>query len=114
MTDTEIIILGVMTFNLLWALYTTFGKEKLMIEHGEGSLPASTYSFIILRHVVRALLLVGGLREGLKLTGDLTPVGYFTFIFVLAFLVELVSAVVETVIRTVYLNHQYKKLSEKD
>lgn len=109
-----VLIVGIMTFTMFWALYTTFTKEKLMIEQGEGSLPASTYSFIALRHITRISLQVLVLTN---ITEDfLAGFGLVSLFFLaigVTFLVEIVSVIVETVVRTLYFKYQFRKMSEE-
>lgn len=115
MDFTLLVLLAILTFNLVWAVYTTFGKEKLMIEQGEGALPATTYGFIVLRHVVRMLIyvlafyLLGGV-----FTIAMGKLKLFGVTIAIALGVEILSAVIETLVRTLYFKYQFDKMSKED
>lgn len=108
-----LIISAVLVFNLLWALYTTLSKEKIMIKQGEGALPSSTYLFILIRHITR---LVGFIVAFESLgVSTIASAGYrlFMLVFLITVVIEVFSAVVETIIRTVMFKIMFAKKEEK-
>lgn len=112
--------LGILTFNYIWAIYTTVKKEKIMIEQGEGSLPASTYGFITVRHLTRALFYLLTLTYTPVAIGEfiLDPNTYLFWIFlaflVLGVIVEILSATTETLVRFAYMNITYRKMKREE
>lgn len=110
MNTTLATILALMTFNLFWAFYTTISKEKIMIEQGEGALPSSTYSFIALRHLTRMglIFLVFNLPILSSLLGMESTTLFFTWVGIGA-IIELISAIVETIVRLIYFKITFSK-----
>lgn len=112
---TGVVLISVLVFNLLWALYTTFSKEKLMIEQGEGALASSTYSFILLRHITRIIIFSVVLKlVPVAYLAGLTTIGLFTVVILTAFVVEILSAVIETMTRLVFFKIAFSKESKKE
>lgn len=110
MKTTILVVIGVSIFNLMWALYTTFSKEKIMIKQGEGPLATSTYSFIALRHVVRMIAYYYGLSSiPVKFLSAQSNLKIIILVILLALTVELVSLVVETLVRFVAFKVTYSK-----
>lgn len=104
------VVLGVVAFNLLWALYTTFTKEKIMIEQGEGPLASSTYSFIVLRYIAR-MGLYYTMFNLISVDWITTFSGIKLFFLVIAgaFIVEFLSAIIETLVRFLFFKVMYSK-----
>lgn len=113
------LIAGIMIFNTLWALYTTFKKEKIMVADGEGTLPSSVYGYLILRNLLRLTFtyLLGPffimfLQEFVGY-GD----SYHSLIiigFIIALIVEGLSVIVETIFRIVHVNIMFKAEQKKE
>lgn len=85
-----------------------------MIQQGEGTLPTSTYSFLVIRHLVRMGLYL--LAFYIVPFGNITTlVGFKLFIgvLVLSLLIELISAVLETIARLIYFRIVFRKEGEK-
>jgi len=112
-------LVGVLIFNFIWAIYTTFKKEKIMIDQGEGSLPSSTYAFITVRNSARIalyILLLYYLPETIELI-ILDPETSWVWVIILflgfSLLIELVSTLVEALTRYVYMNIEYRKANKE-
>lgn len=113
MDNMVLVVTAMMFFNLLWALYTTFGKEKIMIKQGEGALPSTTYLFILIRYVARIVGFIVLLGQLGTLANTLIGFKLFFLVFVATAVIELLSAVVETIIRTAMFKITFAKKDEK-
>lgn len=92
------------------AVRATLKKEKIMIEEGGEPLPTSSYVFLVIRYLLQAVLALG-----LSYWLPELPVNKWVLLVVLAFLIILISRLIEVGIRTLIVMikvRAYKKQVE--